>query len=89
MEKVVSESRGVNGYADDHALRKSFRPIKPEDEQNAILDLEQNAMTSKAWMDANRLKMNSGKTEFVLFGSKANLLICTSSILNVNGNAVN
>ena len=88
MEKVVSESIGVHGYADDHALRKSFRPIKPEDEQNAILDLEQNAMTIKAWMDANRLKMNSGKTEFVLFGSKANLSKCTSSILNVNGNAV-
>ena len=25
MEKVVSESIGVHGYADDHALRKSFR----------------------------------------------------------------
>ena len=45
MEKVVSESICVHRYADDHALRKSFRPIRPEDKQNAILDLEQNAMT--------------------------------------------
>ena len=37
MEKAVSESIGVHGYADDHALRKSLRLTEPEFEQNAIL----------------------------------------------------
>ena len=36
-------------------------------------------------MDVNRLKMNSSKTEFILFGSRGQLQKCTTNSINVNG----
>ncbi|KAK6191186.1 hypothetical protein SNE40_002924 [Patella caerulea] len=39
-------------------------------------------------MDANRLKMNSSKTEFILFGHRKQLQKCMTSSINVNGNTV-
>ena len=38
-------------------------------------------------MDCNRLKMNNGKTEFIMFGSKV-LAKCITNIININGTKV-
>ena len=35
----------------------------------------------KDWMDSNRLKMNTVKTEFIMFGSKKQLEKCTTRAL--------
>ena len=40
-------------------------------------------------MDSNRLKMNSSKTEFILFGHPKQLKKCSSTCLNVCGEDVN
>ena len=39
-------------------------------------------------MDQNRLRMNSNKTEFILFGSSVQLAKCTTESLNVNGEII-
>ena len=39
-------------------------------------------------MDANWLHMNSAKTEFLLVGSRKQLLNCVSTKINVNGEVV-
>ena len=53
-----------------------------------IKDLEQCATRIKSWMDGNRLKMNGGKTEFIIFGSKYQLNKCVTHQININGVSV-
>ena len=36
-------------------------------------------------MDGNRLKMNDGKTEFIMFGSRCQLNKCITQQINING----
>ena len=89
MGKIIQDTIGIHGYADDHALHRTFSTSKAESEKTAITQLEDSAVTIKSWMDANRLKMNSGKTEFILFGSKNNLAKCETTFINVNGDIDN
>ena len=42
----------------------------------------------KNGMDYNRLKMNYGKIEFMMFGSKVQLAKCITNIININGTGV-
>ena len=60
----------LHGFADDHAYKKGFPGNSRESEVDTIKDLEQCATRIKSWMDGNRLKMNDGKTEFIMFGSQ-------------------
>ena len=50
--------------------------------------LEECAANLKVWMNENRLKMNSDKTEFVLFGSRPQLDKCKTKALNVDDREV-
>ena len=56
-----------------------------ESEVDTIKDLEQCATRIKSWMDGNRLKMNDGKTKFIMFGSKYQLNKCITHQINING----
>ena len=40
------------------------------------------------WMDKNQLRMNIDKTEFILFGSKTQLVKCITTSLNVNNTEI-
>ena len=62
----------LHGYADNHGIKRSFIP-KPLQEKTAITLLEEALVRIKTWMDLNRLKMNTTKTEFIMFGSKQQL----------------
>ena len=88
MQEVVPKGIAIHGYADDHALKISFDSNDSTAEQDAINLLEQCAIKVKDWMDQNRLKMNSAKTEFILFGSSSQLGKCGTSSLNVCGDSV-
>ena len=88
MQRIVRDEIDLHGYADDHALKISFNPSQQNDEQQAIQHLENSAKDIKVWMDQNRLKMNSSKTEFILFGSSHQLEKSSSRSLNVNGEQV-
>ena len=50
-----------------------------------IFSLEQCHINIKAWMESNRLRMNDGKTEYILFGSRSQLTKCTIEVVDVNG----
>ena len=56
-----------------------------DDESQCIDSIEQCLINIKAWMDSNRLKMNNGKTEFILLGSRSQLTKCTTGVVDVNG----
>ena len=49
-----------------------------------IHQLQDCCMGVKNWMDHNRLKMNSDKTEFILIGSRQQLQKCHSKQTNIN-----
>ena len=87
LREVVIPSINLHGFANDHMIKDSFKPIL-EEECRVIHTLEQCTSDIKNWMDANWLHMNSAKTEFVLVGSRRQLSNCVSTDINVNGEVV-
>ena len=84
MKKCVPDNVDLHGYADDHALKKSFLGNDRISESDTKHVLENSLKQVKTWMDENRLKMNHTKTEFILFGSRQQLVKCTVQSLTVN-----
>ena len=87
LREVVIPSINLHGFADDHTIKDSFKPIL-EEECRVIHTLEQCTSDIKNWMDANWLHMNSAKTEFFLVGSRRQLSNCVSTDININGEVV-
>ena len=83
LENVVT-SRGNDlcGYADDHGVYKSLKSGTPE-ETAVRLELEQCLLSVRDWMNCNRLKMNTKKTEFICFGSSHQLRKLEMSSIDV------
>ena len=78
----------INGYADDHSLNKNFNANNRVEETSMIRSLELCMTDIKDWMNSNGLKMNTTKTEFIMFGSKKQLQKCTTETLKINDNMV-
>ena len=77
----------LHGYADDHGIKRSFIP-KPLQEKTTITLFEEALVRIKTWMDLNRLKMNTTKMEFIVFGSKQQLKKVEVTSINVNGDSI-
>ena len=75
----------LHGFADDHALKNSFKAGDLEVEHTCISTLEGTANNVKTWMDQNHLKMNDEKTEFIVFASHQLMPKCETKTLCVNG----
>ena len=88
MHEVVQRPISLYGFADDHTLRDQFKANDRDDEIASISRLENSAEDLKTWMDENRLRMNSDKTEFIMFGSKVQLSKCNTTSLTVNGSVI-
>ena len=85
LEEVIPKSLVLNGFADDHSVRSTFKAGNP-DEESSTLKLMEECMTEvKKWMTSMRLKLNDAKTEFICLGSKQQLAKTTSTHINVNG----
>ena len=89
MQSVVSEGIDLHGFADDHVLNNSFRASSTDDEKESISSLESTLVNVKTWMDQNRLKMNDGKTEFIMFASKKQQEKCVTTSIDVKSTIVN
>ena len=78
LNEIVPKSLTLNGFADDHSIRKSFRPTAPinnsnsvhTDEDDFITIMQNSILDIKSWMDAMKLKLNETKTGFIYFGGK-------------------
>ena len=79
----VHRSIDLHGFADDHVMEKDFLASKCNEDDNTIHQLQDCCMGIKNWMDHNRLKMNSDKTEFILIGSRQQLQNCHSKQINI------
>lgn len=83
----IPPSISVYGFADDHIASKCFKPTN-ESEKKAIKQLEQCSTTINNWMNQNKLKMNTSKTEFIIFGSKQQLDKCNTSEIDIAGDLI-
>ena len=68
----------LSGFADDHCIRKSFTAKCHTSEENTINTMEK----TTDWMTSVWLKLNSDKTEFIMFGSMQMLKYANTSHLN-------
>ena len=60
-------------YADDSQIYMTFKPALDGDKEEYLCNLENCIEEIKTWMATNYLKLNMGKTEFVVFGNKLQL----------------
>ena len=86
LQEIIPTQVQTHGYADDHCLKKQFKPQK--NEAQTISLLENTLGDVNEWMHENRLKMNNKKTEFITFGSKQMLSKSTITSVNVNGEII-
>ena len=73
-------------YADDTQIYKSCRPSEIVDTINSIEQCISNAMT---WMFHNKLQMNDGKTEAILFARKGLASEHLPKSIKINDTAIN
>ena len=66
LEQIMPKDITLNGFADNHSLRKPFKPINHEESCNRDL-LEKTLIDTKSWMTSMRLKLNEEKTRIDLF----------------------
>ena len=78
----IENSIELNAFADDHTINATFDPAESNSESNIIRKIEQNLVSVHDWMNQNRLKMKTAKTELVYFGS--NKLLQKSDCLGIN-----
>ena len=68
INKEVLESVSINSFADDHSLHKTFKARNIQQETTTKQLLEDTFNGIKGWMDKMCPKLNSNKTECILFG---------------------
>ena len=57
-------------YADDTQLYPSFKPDDAMNQSAAIIAMQNSIDDVKQWMLADKLKLNDGKTEFMIYRHK-------------------
>ena len=55
---------------------------------NLVEDIEILLSIDFHQMNANKLKMNTSKTEFIIFGSRKQLDKCSTNVININGDEI-
>ena len=88
LQEIVPKNVCLNGFADDHSLKRSFKADDRNAEHTTISTLQNCLKNVKLWMDENRLWMNEGKTEFIMFGTKKQLAKCKITSIDENNTVV-
>ena len=65
-ESVIPAGININGFADDHSVRKSFIASSRDQEIQSISMLMDTVTTIASWMDTMHLKLNADKTGFIM-----------------------
>ena len=76
----------AHAFADDIQLYLSFNPNNSLNEAEAFHSMEQCIRAIRAWMQADKLKLNENKTEVMLIGTRQQLSkvnLCGDTCTNV------
>jgi hypothetical protein len=85
---IIPPSVAARGFADDRTENVRFNPSNENAEKNSIETLENCALETNNWMNGNKFKMNTTKTEFIEFGSKHQLSKCSLDKINIAGDEI-
>ena len=88
MSTVMPPTIAIHAYADDHALEKEFNSSIPQEEVETSQSLSDCLDKVKEWMNSCHLKMNSDKTEVIIFGSWQQIRKCRLTALEVCGETI-
>ena len=75
LEEIVDSTKlELNGFADNHSVRRAFKPsrLDHKDELETIAIIEQSMLEIKSWMDQVHLKMSESKTKFITLDGLVN-----------------
>ena len=75
-------------YADDTQLYLSFKPSKLNSKLDCITRIENCINEINVWMTQNLLKLNSNKTEFILFGTRHQLSKVDDISIQIGSNTI-
>ena len=73
INKIVLADITINGFADNHFLRKTFPALDLGKQNSMQRNLQHILAVIKSWMDTMRLRLNTNKMEYITFGPKAQL----------------
>ena len=91
ISDVIPPTLELKGYADDHSIRKPFRPgnTNSNTEPDTITIMEDSMLEVSRWMNEVRLKLNESKTKFIYFDSRQQLKKkCTFDKININNKTI-
>ena len=88
IREVVDPCLNLLAYADDLAIIKELNPNQSTEEKHVIDRFTENLNKIKEWMNSVRLRMNSSKSEFIIFGNRAQENKCVSDGLRIEGEMV-
>ena len=88
IQYFVNGGFTLNGFADDHSVRKDFNPNSRDEENLVFTKLFDNLISIKQWMSEMRLKMNGEKTEYILFGNSRQVKKCMHNELTLDGDTI-
>ena len=91
LSEIVPDTMTLNGFTDDHSIRRTFKPEKTninrgsqsQSEDDTIVIVERSMQNIKAWMEAVKVKLNEAKTEFISFGTRQQLNKTSHTTINV------
>ena len=74
FEIVQAHVPDAHCFADDTQLYLSFNPNSPTDQAEAVCTMERCISDLRKWMYQDKLKINDDKTEFLIIGSRQQML---------------
>ena len=87
-ESIIPAGITINGFADDHSIRKSFIADSRDQENQSISMLMDTVTTIASWIDTMHLKLNPDKTEFIMFGYRSQLAKCTTKFISISDSTI-
>ena len=84
IESVIPAGITINGFADDHSIRKPFNADSQDQESQFILLMMDMVANIASWIDTMHLKLNPDKTKFIMFGYRNQLSKCTASYVTIS-----
>ena len=88
IESVILAGITINGFADDQSIRKSFIAGSKDQENQLISMLMDTVATIASWVDTRCLKLNPGKTKFIMFGYRSQLARCTTNFISISDSTI-
>ena len=88
LESVIPAGITINGFANDHSIRKPFNADNQDQESQSILLMMDMVANIASWMNTMHLKLNPDKTEFIMFGYRNQLVKCTTSYVTISDSTI-